>query len=50
LEEFDKIRKDSKIDKKLNDLIEDHLYCLGPKKCGPNFLIYKGLKKEDSVI
>lgn len=50
LDQLDEARKQCKLDKKLNELIENHLYCFGPKKCGPNLLIYKGLKREDSVI
>ncbi|CAD8157110.1 unnamed protein product [Paramecium pentaurelia] len=50
LEEFDLIRKTLKIDKKLNELIENHLQCFGPKKFGPNLLINKMIKSEDSLI
>ncbi|CAD8153478.1 unnamed protein product [Paramecium octaurelia] len=50
LEEFDTIRKSLKIEKKLNELIENHLQCFGPKKFGPNLLINKMIKSEDSLI
>ena len=50
LEGWESVLKENKLDKRFGELIENNLVCFGPKKYGPNLMISRTIKKEDSLF
>jgi hypothetical protein len=47
---WDELVKEVRLDKRLSELIESSLVCFGPRKHGPNLLISRPLRREDSLF